>query len=351
MRARFLALALLATAGCSSPKGSSQPPEYPVALSEWNLFEGNGASQTPRPGVIPYDVIATLFADQAMKRRFLVVASSGTIAYQAEAPWDFPVGSIVVKTFSFPVDYRNLSLGEKLLETRLLVREADGWSVHTYVWNAEQTEAFRRVAGARVPVQWIDANGVAHSLEYRVPNTNQCLGCHGEAGSTHLLGPRTRQMNRDYDYGAGPVNQIDHLATLGLLDQTPPTIVDRQTLVDPFGAAPVDQRARSYLDANCAHCHNPEASLATSSGLYLGIETVDPAALGICKSPVAAGGGTGGFDYDILPGDPAQSIMVYRMASVDPEIKMPEMPSQLSDADGVAVISAWIAAMTPPGCL
>ena len=340
----------LSGAACSSPGGGGGNPDPGEPLSAHGLFEGNGSTQVPVDGVIPYDVIAPLFSDHALKRRFIRVAPGGVIHYEPEAPWDLPQGSVLVKTFSYPVDFRNLSLGERLVETRLLIREADTWSVHTYVWNEEQTEAYRAVAGARVDVEWIDADGNPQALEYRVPNTNQCFGCHGEDEDTHLLGPRTRQLNRDHDYGAGPVNQIDHLASLGLLDTTPPPAVDRQTLVDPLGAAPVDSRARSYLDANCAHCHNPSQSLATSSGLHLGFETTDPSALGVCKSPVAAGSGTGGFEYDILPGDPAQSIMVYRMASTDPEIKMPEMPTQLSDADGVTVISDWIAAMTPPGC-
>ena len=361
MRARsFLALcsfvgaAAVGAAACSGGDGGGGPQPSPTIpypnLSDYGLFEGNGASQTPVAGVIPYDVIATLFADHSWKKRFLMVAPGGRIQYEPSEPWDFPVGSIVIKTFYYPEDVRDPAAGETLLETRLLIRESDGWKPHTYVWNEAQTEATLKIAGARIPVAWIDTSGTMQSLEYRVPNTNQCLGCHGEPGVTHLLGPRTRQLNRDYDHGAGPVNQIDHLAALGLLDTTPPPIGDRETLVDPLGSAALDARARAYLDVNCAHCHNPDQSLATSSGLHLGFETTDSSALGVCRHPVAAGGGTGGLAYDIVPGDPDASIMVYRMASTDPEIKMPEMPTQLSDAAGVDLISQWITAMTPPGC-
>lgn len=343
------------TGTCSSGSGDGGGPTpsptipYPL-LSQYGLFTGNGSTQEPATDVIPYEVISTLFADFSHKRRFLRVPAGGTIGYEAEKPWRFPEGTIVVKTFSYFDDFRNPALGEQLLETRLLIKTASDWTVHTYVWNAEQTEAVRKVAGAKVNASWIDDAGTAHALEYRVPNSNQCLGCHGEAGRTDLLGPRTRQMNRDHDYGAGPENQIDHFAALGLFDVAPPPFADRQTLADPLGSGPLDARARSYLDANCAHCHNPDQSLATSSGLFLGIETTNPSALGVCRSPVAAGNGTGGFSYDVVPGDPAASIMVYRMASTDPEIKMPEMPTQLSDPEGVALISAWIASLTPPGC-
>ena len=111
----------------------------------------------------------------------------------------------------------------------------------------------------------------------------------------------------------------------------------------------MELRARSYLDANCGHCHNADIGFAVSSGLYLDVDTTDPSTYGVCRTPAAAGAGSGGFTYDIVPGLPQESVMVYRMGSTDPEVQMPEIAS-LTNPGGISVISDWIAGMTPVGC-
>jgi hypothetical protein len=95
---------------------------------------------------------------------------------------------------------------------------------------------------------------------------------------------------------------------------------------------------------NCANCHN-ERGPARTSGLYLELAATDPTGLGICKPPVAAGGGSGGRAYSIVPGQPDQSIMLFRIESIEPEIKMPELGRNLVFSEGAALIRAWIAAM------
>jgi hypothetical protein len=164
-----------------------------------------------------------------------------------------------------------------------------------------------------------------------------------------LLGVRTRQMNHLKDYGQGPVNQVDHMAGLGMFLTPPEPEATRAKLADPYGASPVEQRARAYLDANCAHCHNATGAARTSN-LLLNIETTSLVDLGVCRTPVAAGRGAGGLQYDIVPGDPDRSIMVFRMKSAEADIKMPEMPTLLPDMDGAALIAEWIRGMSPAGC-
>jgi uncharacterized repeat protein (TIGR03806 family) len=318
---RLVVLALLA--GCGDDDGGT-PARFPETLAEWNLFS-DAAAQAPADDVVPYQVIASLWADYAVKHRFIRLPAGATITYDPLEKWGFPVGALLIKTFAYDT---------RLLETRLLVREEAGWTPITYVWNEAQTEARYTVAGARIPVSFMD-------LEYRVPNTNQCLGCHGDVGETNVLGPRTRQLDRD--------GQLESMAALGMFDRAPEPAAERVRLVDPLGTAPVAERARSYLDANCAHCHNPTAA-AQSTGLRLNLESSSPEDLGICRLPFSAGEGTGGRLYDVVPGHPEESIVIFRMQSTEPEIKMPEFPSQLSDPDGVAVVSQWIAEMTPEGC-
>jgi hypothetical protein len=108
----------------------------------------------------------------------------------------------------------------------------------------------------------------------------------------------------------------------------------------------LERRARAYLDANCSHCHRPGGE-AGSTALDLRAETEDAFKLGTCRTPVAAGPGSGQHRYDIVPGDPDASIMVFRMESTDPELKMPELPTLTSDAAGTALVREWIAAMPP----
>ena len=102
--------------------------------------------------------------------------------------------------------------------------------------------------------------------------------------------------------------------------------------------------ARGYLEANCAHCHQPGAT-ASNSGLDLRWEQTDPHALGVMKRPVAAGRGAGELLFDVVPGKPHQSILAYRMASTDGGVAMPELGKSTIDKDGLAVVERWIAGL------
>ena len=108
----------------------------------------------------------------------------------------------------------------------------------------------------------------------------------------------------------------------------------------------LDQRARAWLDINCAHCHRAEGP-ANTSGLLLSYYETNPTALGIYKTPVAAGRGSGGFSFDIDPGKPDKSILVYRIHSLDPGVMMPEIARKLVHKEGVDLIKQWIKEMKP----
>lgn len=109
-------------------------------------------------------------------------------------------------------------------------------------------------------------------------------------------------------------------------------------------SASLDDRARSYLAANCAHCHNPVGP-ADTSGLDLSLKAEPGPALGRCKPPIAAGSGTGGHKFSIVPGDPDASILTYRMASTQPGAMMPELGRSLVHDEGVELIRDWIASL------
>ncbi len=351
---RSLLVCALAACGSTEATPDAGPGEIPYAkLSDYGFFQGNGASQQPTAGVVPFEVNAPLFSDFAAKHRFIVLPPGGKIAYSDTEKWVFPKGTIIVKTFAFQHDLRNPSLGERIIETRLLVNRDAGWTPYVYLWNdaQTQTEATLFAVGARVDVSWVDESGAPQSNEYRVPNTNQCLDCHGIVGQTNIIGLRTRQQNRLHDYGSGPENQIDHMVALAMFDGAVPPAAQRQTLPDPYdaGSGTLETRARAWLEANCSHCHRPGGG-AGSTNLYLFSDVTNPIDYGVCRVPNAAGEGSGGRSFDIVPGMPDASVMTFRIASVVPGIKMPEEPILLVDQKGVDLITQWIAAMPVQTC-
>jgi len=360
LRTSLIALVAAATLiGCSDDADDRQaatceltlPPvgQYFDTLSEYCFFRGNLAAQTPSDGVVPYAVNTKLYSDHSSKLRFIVLPDGEKITFHETEMWEYPVGTTIVKTFYFPNDLREPEGARHVVETRLMVREDNDWSTHTYLWNAEQTEAASFLAGKNIDISYINETGESVDGHYRIPSKSDCRNCHASGSKTVLLGPRTRQLNRHEDFGDGPVNQITHYAELGMFDAEIPPVETLDKLIDPKDSSfPLEQRARTYLEGNCAHCHN-SGGAARNSGLFLAIDEVSPTALGVCKTPIAAGSGAGGLFYDIYPGKPEESIMVYRMDSMEAGVKMPELPLTTIDHFGVDLITEWIAAM-PGDC-
>lgn len=349
MNRKLLALGscmVLWALGWMSPPEEVEETAYFSKLSEYGFFSGEMAKMVPSEGVVPYELNTPLFSDYAYKARFIRMPDGKTVAYNDSLVLDFPVGTEIVKTFYYPKDVRDLAKGRRLIETRVLLREEAGWKALPYVWDEDQGEAYLEVAGARTEVQWKDSKGKKQKIDYVVPNMNQCKGCHlyGEAMSP--IGPSVRQLNRDFSYSPSEThNQLTYLAGKGWLVGLPElkNVPQLANWGDPKGAS-IENRARAYLDINCGHCHNPQGP-ANTSGLYLDIHTQDPAQLGIFKSPIAAGRGSGGRKYDIDPGNPNSSILVYRMESKDPGVMMPELSRKLIHQEGIQLIRDWISEM------
>jgi uncharacterized repeat protein (TIGR03806 family) len=342
----------------ASGDGVNFDPDQPFCdlLSSYRFFKGDGSTQEPNGDVLPYDLNTALFADYASKHRFVWLPPGTSAIYSTRDSFAFPVGTVLIKTFSYLADLRDPSAGERLIETRLLVRRANGWDPITYTWNAEETEARRRVIGARVPVSWIHSDGSERSETYQVPNTNQCKECHEEHNNViGPLGPKARNLNKDYPYADGTENQLSRWLAMGYLKAGPgqptpdPATAPRAAVFDDPGSGSVEFRARTYIDVNCGHCHNP-TGLARTSGLYLNIEEMDPARYGVCKPPVAAGQGSGDREVDIFPGEPDLSIFTYRMESTKAGVAMPELGRQAAHDEALAVIREWIEGMTFPAC-
>lgn len=320
-------------------------------LSEYNIFIGALKNLKPNERIIPYDLNSSLFTDYAFKKRFVYVPEGKSATYDTTDAFNLPVGSFLVKNFYYPLDFRKPDGDKKIIETRLLVHRANGWDALEYTWNDEQTEATLNSIGAFKEVSWIHFDGSKKSVEYVVPSKNQCKGCHWHNNTKILpIGPKIRNLNKDYAYAEGTENQLSRWAKLGLLSNLPAVeTVPKTPNWEDSVHYNLDQRARAYLDMNCGHCHNPKGP-AYTSGLYLNWENENPENLGICKTPVAAGKATGGNYFDIVPGKANESIVIHRMLSNDPGVRMPELGKQLIHTEGVALISRWINALNAAPC-
>lgn len=317
----------------------------PQKLSQWRLFTGTGATQQPAADVVPFDLNTPLFSDYTSKYRFIRIPTGTQIEYRDDEVLEFPVGTVIAKTFSYPHDMTDPSKGERLLETRIETRTESGWYGYSYQWNAEQTEADLVLGGSEMPVSWVHTDGKRRTLDYQVPNANQCLSCHAQEKKYEPLGPTAINMNRLFRFAGGDENQLTHLAQRNMLSGLPPAeTIGRLSAFDDPHSGNVASRARAWLHANCAHCHNPAGS-AGSSGLDLRLTQADPARFGVWKTPVATGHGSGGHDYDIVPGKPDQSILVFRLESEDPSVMMPNVARQLVHAEAVELIREWIKEM------
>ena len=360
--------ALLAGCGEVARPVAIHPADQPPArLSQWGLFAADGKSFGINDGVIPYELNTPLFTDYALKLRTVWMPAGESAGYTEQGELKFPVGTIISKTFHYekagtsaaarPAVLRadlestldatgKLDLDDYLLiETRLLVRYEDGWRALPYVWNAAQDDATLEVAGDYRPMELVGPDG-REALAYIVPDANQCGGCHTldhSAKQLRPLGPRAWQLNRPYAWWGDDESQLAHWAAQGLLQGLTESLPEGVRWAQPDDAS-LEQRAKAYLDANCAHCHNA-AGAADTSALHLNVEAPVDRLYGVCKTPVAVGRGSGDRTYDIYPGRPDESIMIYRMQHSDPAIAMPELGRSVVHTEGVALISEWIRSM------
>lgn len=337
-------------------------PEY---LSEMNLIEWDGAELSYAPGMERYEVNSWLFSDYSLKDRAIYMPEGTAATYRENEVFEFPVGTVILKSFMFPADFREPDKDIDLIETRVLVRFEDEWKAFPYVWDHEIGDAVLRVQGDVRVVNFIDEAGAAQTSNYLVPQKNQCSECHllkdlpTDEDYLTPIGPKARHLNRvntTVDHGA---NQLVHLQEAGRLNGLPEmsqigAAYDFQEVlangIDGLDDATVETIARDYLDINCAHCHNPAGVNGISSQLFLNYDNTDAFHLGVCKKPGSAGKGGEGRTYDIVPGDPEASILIYRTETQELGAMMPLIGRSLPHAQGMEVLRAWIAAMPPDDC-
>jgi uncharacterized repeat protein (TIGR03806 family) len=319
--------------------------KFPPLLSLTGAFD-NVRTLTPNRSLIPYQLIVAFWSDGAAKSRWISVPQ-GKIRFSPTGEWGFPDGTVFVKHFDLPIDDTNPTV-KRRLETRLLVRDRHGgvYGV-TYKWRPDNSDADLLTGSVQENIAIKTASGMRTQTWY-YPSPKDCLTCHtSNAGGT--LGVKTRQMDRDITYPSGVTdNQLRAWNHAGLFDTA---LRDSKIAALPKLAGPTDparsleDRARSYLDANCSQCHRPGGAVANFDARY--------------DTPLANQGLIGGpvvIDENldrprvIAPNDIWRSILFMRV-NTDDSIKMPPLARMTIDTAGVELLRQWIESMPGPPVL
>jgi uncharacterized repeat protein (TIGR03806 family) len=310
----------------------------PTRLSQTGLFASLQPLQAAT-GLIAYEVNTPLWSDGAEKQRWMALPGNAKMTFSNTAAWQFPIGSVIIKHFAIALDQRTPAQLRNL-ETRVLIHENSGWAGYTYRWNEQQTDADLITSGATETLQLTDSNGATFSRAYDYPSSAQCRSCHTDAAG-FLLGLRTRQLNRNVNYGGVIDNQLRSFNHIALFDRDIGNAKNYGTsaaLSD--NTVSIAQRARDYLDANCAQCHQPGGP--TGVALDLRATIADSAMNAIDMAPSA--GDLGITDARIIArGDKARSVLWQRLQRTDAASgRMPSLATHAIDNTAVALIGQWI---------
>ena len=227
--------------------------EFKQNLSQMKIFRGTLKNLTPSPYAFEYDLSTRLYTDYAHKQRLIAMPLGTSMVSNGDGLPTFPNNTVIAKTFYYNLDDRNLALGRKLVETRLMIKRNGEWEFGNYVWNESQTDAVLDVDGGVTPITFIDTEGISHNINYKIPNAENCLTCHQSYGEIVPIGPKLRSMNFDI---AG-VNQLQRMIAKGELTN----LADASTISSMPSwedtSVSEEERVRAYFDMNCAHCHSP----------------------------------------------------------------------------------------------
>ncbi|HUI62399.1 MAG TPA: chitobiase/beta-hexosaminidase C-terminal domain-containing protein [Steroidobacteraceae bacterium] len=320
------------------PRGSRGG--FPRLLSQTGAF-ADTRNLVASPGLIPYDLNVAFWSDGADKRRWAAVPR-GSIGFAPAGDWTFPPGSVFIKTFELPVDAANPGMRRRL-ETRLLVRDERGGVYGlVYKWRSDNSDAELLDTGLTEDVPVRTSTGETRSQPWYYPSRQDCLECHNRH-TAGILGISTRQLNRAFTYPSGVSgNQLQAWSQLGLFDRSlSGTDVSGLTRLAAAEDATrsLEDRARSYLDANCSQCHRPGSTVASfdarfdtprdRQGLIDGRVLIDER---IDRARV------------IAPNDIWRSIAFMRVNTIG-DIRMPPLARQTIDVRGVGLLREWITSL------
>ncbi len=319
----------------------------PKLLSQTGAFK-NVRDLEPAASLIPYDLNVAFWSDGASKSRWVAVPSNGQkIGFAPAGEWTFPNGTVFVKHFELATD-ETQPASRRRLETRLLVRNSTG-SVYgvTYKWRADGSDADLLATNLTEAILIKTATGVRTQTWY-YPSRQDCRVCHSDVAGG-VLGVKTRQLNRDFAYPGGVTdNELRAWNHIGLfapaIDEAGVAALPRLARADDLSRS-LDDRARSYLDANCAHCHRPGGTVGRFDARY----DTPAAQRQIINGSVVF---IEGLDQPrvVAPNDIWRSIAYLRVSTLE-GMKMPPLARNEIDQNGVALLRQWIESLPGPQVL
>jgi uncharacterized repeat protein (TIGR03806 family) len=342
-----------------NPAAKEKQPDFPRKLSETGLF-ASVKDHSPAPGVVPFSVNAAQWADHATAERFVGLPGTEAVRiYDEPVPTPggfysgavfFPKDGVLAKTITLEMECGNPQ-SRRRLETQLLHFDGEQWRGYSYQWNDAQTDATLVPAAGldrELTVTDAQAPGGKRRQTWHFPSRTECLTCHNPWAG-YALAFTLPQLNRDHDYGGVRDNQLRTLQHVGMVKllhrdegserettlAKPPAV----RLTNPYDSAgDLDRRARTYLQVNCAHCHQ------FGAGGTADIELRHHYLLDRTKMlevrPVQGAFGIAGAQI-LAPGDPYRSVLYYRMAKLGPG-RMPHIGSEIVDERGLKLMHDWI---------
>lgn len=321
----------------------------PATLSATGVFS-NLASLAPASGITPFSVNSPLWSDGASKQRWIAVPNDGApydasevIRFAATGEWQFPAGAVLIKHFDLPTSETDQTRRRRL-ETRFLVRTQSGWYGLTYRWRADESDAdLLGEGGASENVAVTLANGSTRTQRWDFPSRENCMTCH-TANAGFALGVNTRQLNGSHTYPTGiTANQLATWSAIGMFDTTLSStqiagFAKLARVSDP--SASLETRMRSYLDANCSHCHRPYGVWRANFDARFDTPAAQQQ---IVNGPLVNTFGIEGA-REVAPGDLARSMMHIRMSATN-HVQMPPLARNIVDPDAIATLEAWIATL------
>lgn len=328
----------------AAPPPSIDP--FPRLLSQTGCVDVSNPWEVPT-GMIPYQPAAELWSDGADKMRYFALPPDRRVAVTDRGDFLFPEGTVLVKHFGF---------GDRVHETRLYHHHAAGWSGYSYRWNPDGTDA-----------ELLDSSfteTLPSGVRWIYPSRAQCSQCHTQQANLVLgieflqLGEAFAAMDAIVDDFAVTPSDASQLAALQAFavfsdedsDSLTELAMQQPTMPDPFGDAPMEDRARAYLHSNCAGCHQPGGPTAQGS-LDLRFD-VPFEAMGICNVEPTQGQmyrPDGPSLRLVVPGDHGKSILWLRMETLN-LFRMPALGSGVRDESGLALIRAWIDGIDSTRC-
>jgi uncharacterized repeat protein (TIGR03806 family) len=326
-------------------------------LSDYHFFDGQGEviaqmkDLTPSLDLLPYAPSSSLFSDYAHKQRFVWMPKNTKATFNSDGTvLELPVGAVLIKTFYYD-NVQNITNvgGRRIIETRLMIRKSDGWIFADYKWNAAQTEATLDLEGSFTEVVWKDENDVVKTSNYRIPNESQCVICHKSRDINDVtkfipIGVKPQNLNNNYNYGTETKNQLTKWIEAGYLDSNFTFPAADNTTVDYNDATqPIDLRARSYVDINCAHCHGVDRHCDYRPMRFAFAETKDnPANMGACVDTQDMQGFPASLSTIVNPGRPEQSMLYFRINTTDETFRMPLHGRTILHDEGISLMRDWI---------